>query len=49
MAECAVDGALSVICQANTLLELQVNATASRVDGNAALCGLNADDYTGLI
>jgi hypothetical protein len=49
MTECTDERALSLVCQANALLELQVNATASRIDRNAALCGGNADDYTGLI
>ena len=31
------------------LFELHVNAAASGVDGNAVLCGGNADYYTGLI
>jgi len=31
------------------LLELHVNAAASGIDSNAALCGGNADDHTGLI
>jgi hypothetical protein len=30
-------------------LELHVDATASRVDGNALLCGGNANYHTGLI
>jgi hypothetical protein len=31
------------------LFELQINATASGVDSNAALCGRNADYHAGLI
>src|SRR6185369_14097761 len=42
-------GALSVICQANTLFELHVNAATSGVHGNSALCRGNADYHTGLV
>jgi hypothetical protein len=49
IAECAVGGALRFIYQATPLLELHINATASRVDSNALLSGGNADYHAGMI
>ena len=50
IAERAVGGALRFIYQATPLsLDLQINATASRVDSNSLLRGGNADYHTGVI
>jgi hypothetical protein len=49
MVECAVGDALKVFYQELSLFELQINATASRVDSNSLLRGGNADYHTGLI
>ena len=48
--ECAITGTLKFTCYANALsLKLHREATASRVDRNAFLCGGNADYHPGLI
>jgi hypothetical protein len=49
MAQCVVDDTLKVFYQELSLFELQINATASRVDSNSLLRGGNADYHTGLI
>jgi hypothetical protein len=49
MAERAVDDALKVFYQELSLFELQINATASRVDSDSLLRGGNTDYHSGLI
>ena len=44
-----IGGTLVYLSDTQLLLELHVNATTSRIDGNAVLCGGNADYYAGLI
>jgi len=43
------DGTLTYLLGSQSLFELQINATASRVDSDSLLRGGNADYHTGLI
>ena len=43
------DGTLTYLLGSQSLFELQINATASRVDRDSLLRGGNADYHTGLI